>query len=63
MVSVKVIMKNGEVKDFTHEGRSGGSYTKSVRYEGQFVIIKDEWSNETAIPAHDVKEVITKRNN
>lgn len=39
------------------KGEPGGSYTKSVRYEGQFVIVRDEWHKETAFPVSDVKEV------
>lgn len=57
MASIYVKMKDGTTKVFPHEGRAGGSYTKSIRYEGAFVIIKDEWDNETAIPANDIAEV------
>ncbi len=58
MTSIKVEMKNGEVKEFPHTGRAGGSYTKEIRYEGGFAIIRDEWGNETAIPREDIKQVI-----
>ena len=54
---ITVIMKDGTKKEFPHEGRAGGSFSKSVRYEGGFAIIKDEWYNETAIPADDIAEV------
>lgn len=57
MANITIKMKNGEVKKFPHEGRPGGSYTKTVRYEGMFVIVKDEWGKETAIPATDIEEV------
>jgi hypothetical protein len=57
MASIKIFMKNGDIKDFPHVGRSGGSYTKSVRYEGGFVIVTDEWSSETAFPAQDIERV------
>jgi hypothetical protein len=50
-------MKDGSKKDFKHVGRSGGSYTKSIRYEGTFAIIKDEYDNETAIPSSDITEI------
>jgi hypothetical protein len=50
-------MKDGTKKEFPHVGRAGGSYTKSIRYEGGFAIITDEWYNETAIPAVDIAEV------
>lgn len=61
MASITVLMKDGSKKEFPHEGRAGGSYTKHVRYEGGFVIITDEWRKETAIPNVDIREVITVR--
>jgi hypothetical protein len=56
-MSITIIMKDGTKKEFPHVGRAGGSYTKSIRYEGGFAIITDEWYNETAIPAVDIAEV------
>ena len=61
MASIVVKMKDGTVRDFPHKGRPGGSYTKKVRYEGEFAIIVDEWYNETAIPAADIAEVQVKQ--
>jgi len=58
--SIKVWMKNGEIKDFPHEGRAGGSYSKSIRYENGFVVIIDEWYNETALPSEDILEIKTR---
>lgn len=57
MASIYIKMKDGQTKSFPHEGRAGGSYTKTIRYEGGFAIIKDEWDCETAIPANDIAEV------
>ena len=48
MASIYVKMKNGTTKKFKHKGRAGGSYTKSIRYEGGFAIITDEWGSEFA---------------
>lgn len=61
MASIEVKMKNGTTKNFPHEGRAGGSYTKRVEYKGAFVVIRDEWDNETAIPVADVQEVKVSR--
>jgi hypothetical protein len=57
MPDITVIMKDGEVREFPHEGRAGGSYTKTIKYEGGFAIITDEWWNQTAIPCENIKEV------
>jgi len=50
-------MKDGTVREFRHTGRAGGSWTKSLRYEPGFIVITDEYQNETAIPTADVAEV------
>lgn len=57
MANIVVYMKDGTVKSFPHEGRSGGSYTKEIRYEGGFAIVTDEWYEQTAIPQQDIKEI------
>lgn len=57
MSSITIKMKNGEVKNFPHEGRAGGSYTKEIRYEGNFAIVKDEYGVEIAIPSQDIEEI------
>ena len=59
MASITIKMKDGSIKMFPHEGRPGGSWTKSIRYEGGFAVVKDEWGNETAFPASDIAEVRT----
>lgn len=58
MSSITVTMKTGEVKKFPHVGRPGGSWSKSVKYEGAFVIIEDEYQKRIAIPAADIREVV-----
>lgn len=58
MSSIEIKMKDGTTKKFSHEGRSGGSYSKHVTFEGVFVVVTDEWGKRTAIPANDVAEVI-----
>lgn len=55
--SITILFRDGSKREFKHEGRGGGSYTKSVRYEGGFVIITDEWYSETAFPQELVAEV------
>jgi hypothetical protein len=59
MPSITVKMKDGRVRQFPHEGRAGGSWTKTLRYEPGFVVITDEWGNETALPATDIEEIKT----
>lgn len=60
MSSITIKMKDGTVREFPHQGRAGGSYTKRIRYEGAFAIVKDEWDNETAIPASDIASIETR---
>ena len=60
MANITVKMKDGTKREFKHEGRAGGSYTKTVKFEAGFVIITDEWDERIAIPAADIAEVIEK---
>lgn len=57
MSSITITFKDGTVKEFPHKGRPGGSYTKSVKYEGAFVIVTDEYYRQEAFPASDIKMV------
>ena len=57
MSNITVKFKDGSVRKFPHEGRAGGSYTKSVQFEGAFVVVVDEWGSCTAFPAAEVAEV------
>lgn len=58
MSNIIVKLKDGTERKFMHKGRAGGSYTKSLRYEPGFVVVKDEYSKETAFPTELVKEVV-----
>jgi hypothetical protein len=60
MSDITIKFKDGTERKFPHEGRAGGSYSKSVSYEGGFVIVKDEWYNTFAFPTEVVAEVQTK---
>ena len=50
-------MKDGTVKKFPHEGRAGGSYTKTLSVKAGFVVVEDEWQKKTYIPSEDIAKV------
>jgi hypothetical protein len=58
MRTVTIKFKDGTMREFIERGRPGGSWSMTVRYEGLFVIVKNEWGLENAFPASDVVEVI-----
>jgi hypothetical protein len=60
-MNIIVKMRDGTERKFLHKGRAGGSYSKTLHYELGFVIIRDEWGSETAIPTELVAEVKTER--
>jgi hypothetical protein len=62
-LNIVILMRDGTKREFKHEGRAGGSYTKSVRYEGGFCIVTDEWYGETAIPQELIAEVKAENTN
>ena len=57
MSNIIVKMKDGTERKFLHEGRSGGSYTKRLKYDGAFAIIEDEWGARVSIPSTDILEI------
>lgn len=61
MKSITVIKKDGTKKEFHHQGRVGGSYTISIRYEDNFAIVSDEWENETIFPSDSIDEIKTEQ--
>lgn len=58
MSSVTIRFRDGTERVFEHEGRAGGSYTKTVKYEDGVVIVKDEWDKRTAFPLDLVAEIV-----
>lgn len=58
MASIVFKMKDGTTREFKHEGRAGGSYTKCLTVEGAFAIVTDEYHKRTLIPALDITEII-----
>lgn len=57
MADITIRMKDGTVREFKHEGRAGGSYTKRMEFQGAFAIVVDEWGKRTSIPASDIAEI------
>jgi hypothetical protein len=57
MPGVTVIRKDGTVERFEERGRSGGSWSMFLTFEGEFVVITDEWGKRTAIPSSDIRSV------
>jgi hypothetical protein len=59
MSSITIHLRDGTKAEHKHTGRAGGSYTKTVRYEGGFAIVTDEWGAETAYPESLIAKVET----
>lgn len=57
MANIRITFKDDTWEEFRHEGRAGGSWTKSVKYEAGWVIVEDEWGKRTAFPQDAVKKV------
>jgi hypothetical protein len=60
MANITVTFKDGSVREFKHEGRAGGSWTKEIRYEGGMAIIEDEWGTETAFPLDSIQSIVSR---
>lgn len=56
---IKIKFKDGTSREFKEVGRAGGSYTISIKYEGNFAIVVDEYGGTTAFPSADITEINT----
>lgn len=59
MSAITIEFRDGTIKHIPEQSRPGGSWTNSVRYEGDFVIVKDVWDATTAYPVDLVAKVTT----
>jgi hypothetical protein len=50
-------MKDKTVREFRECGRSGGGYTITMRSEPEFLVITNEWGEQTWIPSAEIAEV------
>jgi hypothetical protein len=57
MSNITITFNDGTKKEFPHEGRSGGSYSKRLILENGWVIVEDEYGNKTIYPESIVKEI------
>ncbi len=60
MAYITIFFKDGTKEEFIPTPRAGGSYTKEVRYEGNFVIVKDEYYKEISFPMDIISRVENK---
>ncbi len=60
-MNIKVKMKDGTIKDFREQGRSGGSWSNSFKCSEGWLIVTDEWESQTAIPSDLIAEVTTEQ--
>lgn len=58
-MNIELVMKDGTIRKFLHEGRPGGSYSKQIDFVPGFVVIVDEWDKKTYVPASDIQEIKT----
>ena len=58
MADITIKFKDGTERNFKHEGRPGGSYTKRLTYEGAFAVVTDEYGKRFSFPADSIMEII-----
>lgn len=59
-MDITILLKDGTKREFKHEGRSGGSYTKTLSYQGTFAVVTDEFGKTFSFPAADIAEIQTR---
>jgi hypothetical protein len=60
MIQIAIYFRDGfPARTFNHRGRSGGSYSISIRYEGGMAIVTDEYGATEAFPLDRIAKVET----
>ena len=63
MPNITIKLKNGETKRHDHKPRPGGSYSNSLKFEGEWAIVTDEYGNQTCYPAADIEVINSESTN
>lgn len=59
MSRIVITFKDGTVKEWRHEARAGGSWTKTVKMTDGWVTVTNEYGSTESFPAETIKEVKT----
>ena len=57
---IRIEFNDGTVKEFRHEGRAGGSWTKTLTLDNGWATVRDEWGGTFSWPESTIKSVETK---
>ena len=57
---IRITFRDGTVKEWHHEGRSGGSYTKTLSLEPDWATVRDEYMSTESFPRDLIAKIETK---
>ena len=57
MSNITIKFRDKTIREFKHEGRPGGSYTKRLYYKEGFVVVEDEWGTQIGFPSDIIEEI------
>lgn len=57
---IRITFNDGTVKEFRHEGRGGGSWTKTLTLDEGWATVRDEYGATYSWPLPSIKEVETR---
>ena len=60
MREIQITFADGTVRTWRHEGRAGGSWTKTIEFNNGWVTVRDEQGDTYSFQAFAVREVQTK---
>jgi hypothetical protein len=55
--NIRITFKDATVRVYNHQGRAGGSYTKTLILKEGWAKVVDEWNNVEAFPADTIVKV------
>jgi len=51
---------DGTKREWRHEGRAGGSWTKTLELQDGWVTVRNEYGSTNIFPRDSIKEIITR---
>ncbi len=57
---IRIEFRDGTIREFKHEGRAGGSWTKTIEFKDGWATVTDEYGNRFTYPESTIRSVETK---
>ncbi len=58
MSYIEITFTDGTKREWRHQGRAGGSWTKTLELQEGWATVRDEYGNTNTFPRDTIKEIV-----